>query len=291
METSMRRCDLHTHTTHSDGTVTPKELVELAKNEGLSCIALTDHDTLSGVEEAQETGRALSVEVISGVEVSVKFEPGTLHILGYFVDRNSKELQAGLKKVQQARSSRNPKIIELLRAQGVDITLEEVEQASGGGQVGRPHFASVLIGKGYVKDKWEAFHKYLAKGAAAYVDKRNLSSKEAIDLITKAGGVASIAHPKHLKLDSEPVRFEGEVERLRDEGVRGIEVFSSCQSTSEAARYKKTAERFGLLVTGGSDFHGDNKPNVRLGRMGSNVTIPYETVDKMKKIILDQKLQ
>ena len=286
----MKHCDLHMHSTHSDGTVPPKELVRLAKEAGLACIALTDHDTLDGVREAQEEGRRLGVEVIPGVEISVKFEPGTLHILGYFVDPNSKELAEGLEKVQQARKERNPKIIELLRASGVEITLEEVERESNGGQIGRPHFARVLIRKGYAKDSKEAFQKYLSKGSSAYVDKRNLTSQEALDLINRSGGVASIAHPKQMKLDETPSQLEAEVKRLKTEGMLGIEVYSSCQSREEASVYRALAERLGLFVTGGSDFHGSNKPSIRLGQMGQGAAIPYETVDQMRKIILDRKL-
>jgi len=147
MTTAQKRCDLHLHTTCSDGTLSPSELVRLAKKSSLACIALTDHDTLSGISEAQVEGQRLGVEVISGVEISAKFEPGTLHILGYFVDRDSIRLKKGLEEVQNARRQRNPEIIEKLRAAGVDITLEEVERESGGGQVGRPHFARVLIKK------------------------------------------------------------------------------------------------------------------------------------------------
>jgi 3',5'-nucleoside bisphosphate phosphatase len=283
----IRRCDLHMHTVHSDGTVTPTELVRLAKKAKLSCIALTDHDTLSGIEEAQAEGAKLGIEVISGVEVSVIFDPGTLHILGYFVDRNSPKVKSVLGEVQDARKKRNPLIIEKLQSLGLDITLEEVEAESGGGQVGRPHFAAVMIRKGFVKEKQEAFDKYLAKGASAYVDKRTVSSKEAIDMIEEAGGIASVAHPKQLKLDHDPGRFEAEIKRLKDEGIKGIEVYSSCQSKKEAARYLEVAKQLDLIVTGGSDFHGQNKSNVKLGWMGKDgAMIPYETIDTMKQMIL-----
>jgi len=287
--TDEKRCDLHMHTVHSDGTLTPKELVRLAKQKGLSCIALTDHDTLSGVEEAQDEGNRIGVEVIAGVEISVKFEPGTMHILGYFIDRHSKKLQDGLAEIQEARRKRNPMIIEKLRVLGIDISLEEVERESGGDQVGRPHFARVLVEKGYVKDFEEAFNKYLTKGAPAYVDKRKLTSRGAIEMIEEAGGVASLAHPKLLKLDSMPERFEETLEQLRSEGLKGLEVYSSCQSKTEAARYKKTAERLGLLITGGSDFHGANRPQASLGWMGDGAFIPYGMIDQMKKLLLERK--
>ncbi len=286
---SQKRCDLHMHTVHSDGTLTPRQLVQLAKQKGLACIALTDHDTLNGIEEAQAEGNRIGVEVIAGVEISVKFEPGTMHILGFFVDRNSKQLQEGLEEIQEARRTRNPMIIEKLEALGIHTSLEEVERESGGDQVGRPHFARVLVKKGYVKDSEEAFNKYLAKGAPAYVDKRKLTSREAIEMIGEAGGIAALAHPKYLKLDSTPARFEEAIKQLQSEGMKGLEVYSSCQSQEEAACYRKVAEQLGLLITGGSDFHGANRPQVSLGWLGDGAMIPYETIDRMKKLILDRK--
>lgn len=290
-EIFMKRCDLHMHTLHSDGTLTPKELVQLAKQKGLACIALTDHDTLNGIEEAQAEGNRIGVEVIAGVEISVKFEPGTMHILGYFIDQNSKKLKEGLVSIQEARRARNPKIIEKLRTVGIDISLEEVERESGGDQVGRPHFARVLVEKGYVKDFEEAFDKYLTKGAPAYVDKRKLTSREAIAMIEGAGGIASLAHPKQLKLDLVPKKLEETIGELRAEGLRGLEVYSSCQSKEEAACYRKIAERLGLFITGGSDFHGANRPQAPLGWMGDGAKIGYETIDQMKKWLLGQKIR
>jgi predicted metal-dependent phosphoesterase TrpH len=261
----------------------------LAEKAGLSCVALTDHDTLDGVSEAQAEGNRIGVEVISGIEISVQFNPGTMHILGYFVDPKSAGIREKLREVQEARRLRNPMIVEKLRAFGIRITLEEVEAESGGHQVGRPHFARVLAKKGCVKNFDEAFDRYLAKGKPAYVDKRKLTSKEAVEMIEEAGGIASLAHPKQLKLDSSPDQFERTVESLRKEGLKGIEVYSSCQSQEEAAKYLKTANRLGLLVTGGSDFHGANKPNVKLGWMGNGASIPYETIDQMKEMLLARK--
>ncbi|MBI4388269.1 MAG: PHP domain-containing protein, partial [Candidatus Omnitrophica bacterium] len=195
-----RRIDLHMHTTHSDGTLTPTELVARARSKELSCIALTDHDTVSGIKEAQRAGNEHDVEVIPGVEISVIFEPGTMHILGYFVDIENKDLLKGLESVQEARRHRNPKIIERLNALGFAITLEEVEKVSGGDQIGRPHFAKVMVEKGFVKSHEEAFKKYLGRGCSAYIDKRTVTSKDAIQMIREAGGVASLAHPKQLKV-------------------------------------------------------------------------------------------
>lgn len=180
-------------------------------------------------------------------------------------------------------------IIEKLRSRGLDITLEEVARESGGDQVGRPHFARVLVKKGVVKDFDEAFTKYLAKGAPAYVDKRKLSSREAISMIEEAGGLASLAHPKYMNLDSDPDRFEETIEQLKAEGMRGLEVYSSCQSKEEATNYREVAERLALVITGGSDFHGANRPQIALGWLGDGVNLSYDTVDQMKKILLDRK--
>lgn len=275
------KVDLHMHTIHSDGTLTPTELVTRAKSRELSCIALTDHDTVSGVREAQSAGKKHGVEVIAGVEVSVIFEPGTMHVLGYFIDIENKKLLKGLESIQEARRQRNPKIIECLNQLGMDITLEEVEKASGGDQVGRPHFAKVMVAKGYVKSPEEAFKKYLGKGCPAYIDKRKVTSKEAIQMIREAGGVASLAHPKQLKVPQGEV-FEVEIKKLADEGLSGVEVYSSCQSPAEAAYYKKIANRFGLTVTGGSDFHGGNKPDVELGLMGEGAVLYYDTIEELR---------
>lgn len=286
---NIRRCDLHMHTIHSDGTLTPTALVKLAKKQGLSCIALTDHDTLSGVQEAQNAGSCVGVEVIAGVEISAICEPGTMHILGYFIDPKSRQLQEKLEEIQEARRQRNPMIIEKLRALGIEITLEEVERESGGDQIGRPHFAKVLVQKGHVQNFEEAFDRYLAKGCPAYVDKRKFTSRDSIQMIEEAGGIASLAHPKTLKLDLK--EFEQKLDELKSEGLKGLEVYSSCQNKDEATQFKKTADRLGLFVTGGSDFHGANRPQVPLGWMGDGASIPYDMIDRMKKLLLDRKMK
>lgn len=277
----LKRVDLHMHTTHSDGTLTPEQLVARAKSRRVDCIALTDHDTVSGVREAKDAGTKLGVEVIAGVEISVIFPPGTMHILGYFIDTSNADLLSGLKLVQDARAKRNPMIIEKLNSLGVKITLDEVVAESGGDQIGRPHFARVLVKKGYAQDSQDAFNKFLAKGASAYVDKRNITSETAIRMIHAAGGVASLAHPKQLKLKDEK-EFEAEIEKLVGQGLDGLEVFSSCQSRDEAVFYKKIANRFNLVTTGGSDFHGDNRPNVDLGWMGEGACLYYDTIDQLR---------
>ncbi len=279
----MKRIDLHMHTTHSDGTYPPRDLVRLAKAKGLACISVTEHDTMSSFEECADEAKKLGIELIPGIEVSAQFEPGALHILGFFLDRNHPKLKVALEEIQKARRERNPRIIERLNRLGVPITLEEVEQVSGGKQVGRPHFAKVLVKKGIVKSMEEAFRKYLAKGKPAYIDKRRLSSGEAIQRIREAGGIASVAHPKQMKL--EEAGLTEELARLVEEGLGGVEAYNSCQSREEAELYKRLAKRFNLFITGGSDFHGGNKPDVDLGYLGDGVELGYEVVEAMKAVL------
>ena len=190
--------DLHTHSTASDGTFTPTKLVHYAKTKGLRALALTDHDCIDGLKEAMAAGKDVGVEVIPGVELSAEFPNGTMHILGFFVDPSDPIFLQRLATLQEARSQRNPKIVKKLQDLGVKIAYEEVVAASGGGQVGRPHFAQVLMEKGYVKTIGEAFEKYLRNGGPAYVEKERFSPEGSIALIHEAGGVAVLAHPLYL---------------------------------------------------------------------------------------------
>jgi hypothetical protein len=279
----MKRTDLHMHTTHSDGSFTPRELLRYAKDKGLECVSVTDHDTMSSYEECEDEAAKLGIKLVPGIEVSAEFQPGTLHILGFFQDRNHPRLKATFDEIQRARRERNPQIVQKLNQQGIPISLEEVVAVSGGKQVGRPHFARVLVEKGAVKTMQEAFDKYLAKGKPAYVDKRRVSSREAIERIREAGGVAVVAHPKQMRLEEE--QLARELARLVDEGLEGIEAYNSCQNRTEAELYKRLAKRFNLLVTGGSDFHGANKPDVDLGYLGEGVSQGDEVVEAMKERI------
>ncbi|MGD8989694.1 MAG: PHP domain-containing protein, partial [Syntrophobacterales bacterium] len=190
----MYSIDLHTHSSYSDGSFSPGQLVQLAKDKGLRAIALTDHDTVAGLEEALAAGKELEVEVVPGVEISAQYPPGTMHILGYYVQPSHPELLRDLEKLQKARAARNPKIIERLQALGLEISWTEVLNLSGG-QVGRPHIAQVLLHRGYVSSINEAFSRYLKKGAIAYVEKFRFPPDEAIAMIRNAGGLAALAHP------------------------------------------------------------------------------------------------
>jgi len=277
----MDRVDFHMHTTFSDGSYTPTELLAYAKEKSLRAVAVTDHDTVSSHDESKAAAAKHGIELIPGIEISCQFEPGTLHILGYFLNPKDPGLLKDLENLQKARAERNPMIIERLNKLGLKITLDEVIQQSGGDQVGRPHFAQVLIKKGYVKNNEDAFRYYLGKGASAYVDKRRLSAKEGIEMITKAGGLAVVAHPKQLKV-SDRARLIELFKEWKGYGLRGVEAYSSCQKRDEQKFWHELGNELDLIVTGGSDFHGKNKPDVDLGWMGNGVTMGYEIVDQMR---------
>jgi predicted metal-dependent phosphoesterase TrpH len=275
----MGEIDLHIHTTASDGTLTPSETVRLAKERQLKAIAITDHDTVDGVGEALEEGNRLSLEVIPGVEISANTRTGHLHLLGFFIETERGILREKLEKLKQARSERNPRIVKKLNGLGIDITYEEVVQASGGGQVGRPHFARVLVDKGYVRSINEAFSRYLAEGASAYEPKFRFGAKEAIHLILKAGGIPVLAHP--FTLNGTPEAIEKAVTELVQIGLRGLEAFYPDHTRDQTTHYRRLAEKLGLVITGGSDFHGALMEKNQLGITGAGIFLPYSLVEKL----------
>lgn len=272
--------DLHVHTKASDGTMTPAEVVFHAVGKGLQAIAITDHDTIDGVDQAVRAGRELDLEVVPGVEVSVDYNNGEMHILGYFVDVHSPELQKNLDLLLQYRDERNPRMVEKLRSLGFDITMDEIVEAAAGGVVGRPHFAAVMQKKGYVNSFEQAFDWYLGTGKAAYVKKERLTPKEGIELITAAGGIPVLAHPKYLKVDHN--RLHSLVSELKGYGLQGIEVFYTTHSPAETQQYYDLAGANGLLVTGGSDFHGRNKPEIEIGTGQGGLAVQYGVLEQLK---------
>jgi len=275
--------DLHTHSTASDGTFSPSELVRLAKSEGLKALALTDHDTTSGLKEAYETALEEGVPFLCGVEISVKFDgPGHFHLLGYFLTPEIPSLEETLCELQKARRRRNELMVEKLRNLGIEISLSELE-AIAQGEIGRPHFARLLVEKGVVKSFDEAFEKYLKKGAPAYVPKALLTPDEAIRKILESQGVPVLAHPITLKLDK--TSLSKYLEELKDLGLMGVEAYYSEHNQSFTDFLLSQARRLGLLVTGGSDFHGKNKPDIKLGRGFGNLRVPLECFENLKKAL------
>jgi len=218
---------------------------------------------VAGVEEALEAGDELGVEVVPGVEISAQYPPGTMHILGYYIRASNRELQGALKKLQQARAARNPKIIERLQALGLEITTTEVLDLSGG-QVGRPHIARALVNRGYVSSIDQAFSLYLKKGAVAYVEKFRFPPEEAIAIIRRAGGISVLAHPFTLGM-AKPDELSQVVRELREMGLEGIEVFYPNHTEEMAVIYEDVAKSLGLICTGGSDFHGNFRDHSYLG--------------------------
>ena len=277
-----RWIDLHTHSTASDGSLSPLQLVRYAAEKKLRALALTDHDCVDGLDEAAAEGDRLGIEVIPSVELSADHSGGTMHILGFFVDRRHDGFCGRLRRLQEARRERNPKIIQKLQAQDLKITYEEVVAASGGGQVGRPHFAKVLVQKGYVSSMQEAFERYLKKGAPGYVEKFRFSPKEAIAAIHEAGGVAVLAHP--FTLYKEPsAALDPLLETLSQSGLDGMEVIYSTYSQDQTRYYQEMAEKYHLLPSGGSDFHGAHKPGIDLGVGQGRLKIPFELLEPLRK--------
>jgi predicted metal-dependent phosphoesterase TrpH len=274
--------DLHLHTTASDGSKTPSEMVRHAREKGLQAIAITDHDTIDGLQEGLQEAEKIGFELIPGVEISVEYPLGSMHVLGFFIDNQNALLNERLRYLQKVRAERNPKIIERLNALGIQITYEDVLKVSGGGQVGRPHFAQVLFEKGYVKSYQEAFERFLKKGAPAYVDKARFTSKEALYFIKEAKGIPVLAHPNTLNI-KEYSKLEELLLKLVSEGLRGIEVYYPDHSNLEVAQYKELAQKYSLLITGGTDYHGIEKDGLEIGIGRGDMRLPYSIVEELKK--------
>jgi len=274
--------DLHVHTTASDGTCSPGEVVRLASKKGMSALAITDHDTMAGVAEALEEGRTLGVEVVPGVEMSAQWERGILHILGYFVDRDHPELVKKLDYLKRGREERTPGILTKLRRLNLEISVDEVNKEAGPGVPGRPHIARIMVRKHYVSDLQEAFDRYLRKGAPAYVEKAKLPPYDALELITQAGGVPVMAHP-HSLMTVYASYLEEIVRDLKTHGLQGIEAYYPKHTPENTRAFLTIARKFNLAVTGGTDFHGSNKPDVELGVIPGLDPLPYSLLEGLKE--------
>ena len=275
----MKTIDLHVHTTASDGTCPPAEVVRLACETGLSAIAVTDHDTAEGYREAAEAGRAAGLEVVPGIEISTRFT-GAVHILGYYIDPLSPELRPVLDWVVQDRDERNRKMAALMAADGLPVSYEEMH-ARFGTVVGRPHFARVLVELGLADTVQEAFDRYVEKGRKYYVGRHFLSIARSIEIIRLAGGVPVLAHPFQYRLDDAQLRTL--IEHCMDNGLLGMECRYTGYSEEQTAYLLALAKEYGLLSTGGSDFHGANKPHIRLGRGTGTLAVPYDCLERLKE--------
>ncbi len=276
--------DLHSHSTASDGSLPPAEVAALAKDAGLRAWALTDHDNVDGQAEAAAAAARLGVEYVPGLEISAEFpRPGSMHILGYYIDHTDPEFLTMLEELKQNRRNRNPRIVARLQELGLDITMEEVQAKAGGpgAQVGRPHFAAALIEKGHAATTQEAFDMYLARGRPGYAEKRRLTPRESIELIHRAGGLAVLAHPFTLGRDE--VELRRLIRQMRGWGLDGLEVHYPRHTPEQTALYLALADEFELAITGGSDFHGAAKPDIRLGSgYNNNLSLDYGLVEGLK---------
>jgi predicted metal-dependent phosphoesterase TrpH len=270
-------CDLHTHSTASDGSDTPSELVKKAMAAGLKAVALTDHDTVAGIEEAMAEAKQSGMELVPGVELSVIHEKGNMHMLCYLMDHTDKKFNATLEKLQQARGRRNERMLELLAKNGRPVTMEELRELAGDGQVGRPHFARAMVKRGYVTSVAEAFERFLKRGEPAYVPKSILTAEDAIKVIHGAGGVAVLAHPCSLKTSSLQ-ELESIISGLAQHGLDGVECYYSEHGRNFTEKCIELAKRYDLIITGGSDYHGKAKPHIAIGKGKGKLHVPYSCV-------------
>lgn len=275
---SMDTIDLHTHSTFSDGTFTPSQLVKYAEEKGLKAFALTDHDTTEGIKEAKSI--ETNVEVISGVEISTRYDKKEIHIVGLYVNENDADLNKQLKYYREKRVTRNFEILEKLNSLGVDITIDDVKESCTGDVISRAHIAKALVSKGFVGSYTEAFDRYLGDNKCAYVPRETLNYEESMELITKAGGVPVLAHPLLYKMSD--TNLENMMVKLRQKGLKAVEVYYSTHSNSDTQHIMAMANRVGLIYSGGSDFHGATKPKIDMGTGMGKLAVPYEILEKIR---------
>ena len=277
--------DLHIHSTASDGSLTPAEIINRAQRLNLAAIAITDHDSIYGSKEALQAGIPPSLKFLTGVEISAAhptFFPGSgsFHILGYCIRLDNQALNQALNRLREARKNRNPKIIKRLNELGLKISLEDVNPTIAHGQLGRPHIAQVMIKKGFVKSMDEAFDKFLGAGKPAYVDKNRIGCEETIKMIRDAGGVPVLAHPALLNINDD-FQLEELIQNLIKIGMRGIEVYYPEHSPEQMQRYRELANKYNLLITGGTDFHGSITPKIEMGTGKGTLFIPYKLYEEL----------
>ena len=276
----MSRIDLHLHTTHSDGSFAPADVIGLAHKAGVTTLAITDHDITTAIPEAVAAGQQLGIEIIPGIEISSSFGESELHVLGYFLDWQDALLQERLVTLRASRHRRNPLIIERLQALGIDITYDEVRAVAGSDSVGRPHIARVLMDKKVVTSAKDAFDRFLANGKPAYVPRDLPSPAEAIQWIKDAKGLAVLAHPTWVRT-TEGTLTEL-VRQLKADGLDGVEVHYSTHTPRQTREYLSLAKQINLLVTGGSDFHGITKPDIEVGIGKGSLHVPDSLLPKLK---------
>ena len=277
----MKRIDLHTHSLCSDGAQTPADVVRTASQAGLSAIALSDHDCISGVQEAIDTGNSLGIEVIPAVELSAQSDT-ELHILGYFVDIHNKKLQDTMRYALQVRDERQEETCRKLNEQGFAITMEEARvEAHGNPVLCRAHFAQIMVRKGYAESVKDAFNRFLSVGCYAYSNRQALTGPEAVSLIREAGGIAVAAHLHLIKKPDDELRQY--LKELIPYGLDGVEGYYTDYTPDMEQRYRTMAKELGLVISGGTDYHGANKPHIAIGKGKGNLEIPYSVLEGLRK--------
>ena len=274
----MKRIDLHIHTTASDGTFTPEEVVREAASLGLAAVAITDHDTAAGYTSAAEEGERCGLEVVPGIEISTKFR-AAVHILGYYIDPASPALDEVLEWMHRDREERNVKLCAMLRESGVDVDIERMH-ARFGDLVGRPHFAEVMVENGMARDLNDAFERLLNKNKPFFIPRQFLSIERSIEIIREAGGTPVLAHPFQYRLDDAALREL--IEHCMASGLEGMECRYTGYDEKMVAYLEALAEEYGLVKTGGSDFHGAIKSDIRLGEGRGELCVPYAYLEALK---------
>ena len=276
---ALSRIDLHLHTTASDGTLTPEELVTAAARRGVSVIGLTDHDITDGLALAEPAARRLGVELVAGVEINTDWKGSEVHLLGYFTEVFNPGLQEELKRLRQGREERNRKILARLRALGHGLDPRRVAEIAGEGSVGRPHIAAALVEAGQIESMGEAFRRLLTPGKPAYVPRYRITPAQAVAIVLEAGGVPVLAHPAKL-------RDESLIKPLVDAGLLGLEAYHCDHTPAATAHYLDLARRYGLLVTGGTDSHGPRSERpVEIG----SVAVPEEVWPRLEEAMQNQR--
>jgi hypothetical protein len=265
--------DLHSHTTASDGQHTPAELMALASAAGVKVLSITDHDTVAGLGEAAQAARVHGMELVPGIELSAYVLKREVHILGHFLRPEDAELAGFSSRLRVEREQRMERMVERLRSLGYPVTMQQVREVAGSAQLGRPHLARVLVNRGWCLDVKEAFDRFLGSGKAAWVDRFKLEAADAIQLIHRAGGTATLAHPGSSKME----RYD--IQLLSEAGLDGLEALHSDHNPSVREKYLSIAQKFGLVPTGGSDFHGEQ---VTPGKRPGDATTPPENFAKLR---------
>ena len=275
--------DLHTHSTFSDGTKTPEELILLAKEKGLKAIAISDHDNISGLKSAKYFGNINEIEVINAIEFSANFNGKEIHLLGYFIDTENKQLLNEIKQLEITRDARNKELLEKLNNLNLDITMDYIKELMSKNTssiITKAHFAKALVNKGYAKSIKDAFNLYLGENKPAYVKRELLNYKKAIDIIKNANGICVLAHPYIYGYSEKDL--ENNIIKLKNEGLDGIECYYSKHTKKQVNNLLNICKKYNLKITAGSDYHGDNRPEVCIGEIFLGEKVDYKILEDLK---------